>query len=87
MGAPNITGTSTGSVTEGTGAIIGGDLDDSNPWYPTDAWSITVVGTYGTATINPTTGVWSYDLDDSNPAVVALDIGDTHSLICRGWFT
>lgn len=77
MGAPNITGTATGAVTEGTGAVIGGNLDDLNPWFPSDTWSVTVAATYGTATINPATGVWSYDLDDSNPAVQALDSGDT----------
>ncbi|MEZ5777175.1 MAG: Hint domain-containing protein [Paracoccaceae bacterium] len=77
MGAPNIVGTSTGTVTEASGAVITGNLDDSNPWFNNDAWSITVSATYGTATINPTTGVWSYDLNDSHPAVVALNLGDT----------
>jgi VCBS repeat-containing protein len=77
MGAPNITGTTTGSVTENSGLIVTGNLDDSNPWYGNDAWSIISAPTYGIATINPTTGVWSYDLNDSNPVVHALDAGDT----------
>ncbi|MEZ5793498.1 Hint domain-containing protein [Albidovulum sp.] len=77
MGAPNIVGTSTGDVTEGSGAIVSGDLDDSNPFFANDNWSISVAASYGTATINPTTGVWSYDLNDTHPAVVALNLGDT----------
>ena len=77
MGAPNITGTITGDVTDNSGLVIAGNLDDSNPWYPTDTWSISGGATYGIVTINPTTGVWSYDLNDSNPVVHALDTGDT----------
>jgi VCBS repeat-containing protein len=35
-----------------------------------------LVGTYGTATIDAT-GNWSYTLDDANPAVDALNVGDS----------
>lgn len=77
MGAPNITGVTTGAVTEGSGLVISGNLDDSNPWFSNDNWSIISGASYGTATVDPATGVWSYDLDDSHPAVKALDAGDT----------
>lgn len=79
MGAPTIGGVTTGSVTENSGAVITGNLDDVG--FATsntdDTWSISSSASYGTATINPTTGVWSYDLNDSHPAVHALDPGDT----------
>ena len=77
MGAPNIVGAITGDVTENSGLVISGNLDDSNPFWTNDAWSITGSPTYGTVTINPTTGVWSYDLNDTNPVVHALNTGDT----------
>lgn len=79
MGAPTIGGTITGSVTENSGAVITGNLDDVGLLTSNtdDTWSISSAASYGTATINPTTGVWSYDLNDSHPAVHALDPGDT----------
>jgi len=79
MGAPNIGGDLTGAVTADTGDIIGGDLDDIGflSGNNDDTYSITVVGTYGTASINATTGEWAYDLDDSHPAVQALGASDT----------
>ncbi len=79
MGTPNIGGTTTGSVFEDSGAIVTGDLDDIgfNTANNDDTWSISGAASYGTATINPTTGAWTYDLDDNNPVVDALDAGQT----------
>ncbi|MEE4346798.1 MAG: Hint domain-containing protein [Paracoccaceae bacterium] len=75
MGAPNIVGTTAGSVTEKAGLPASGDLDDSGNGFA-DTWSISTAPTYGVATINAN-GTWTYVLDDSNPAVDALDAGDT----------
>lgn len=79
MGAPTIGGTTTGSITENAGGVVTGNLDDVGflTSDTDDTWSISSAATYGTATINPTTGVWSYDLNDSHPTVHALDPGDT----------
>ncbi|UXX82747.1 Hint domain-containing protein [Roseovarius pelagicus] len=79
MGTPTIGGQTTGAVTENSGIIISGNLDDVGllAGNNDDTWSISSSATYGTATINPTTGVWSYDLNDSHPVVHALDPGDT----------
>lgn len=79
MGSPTIGGDTTGTVLEGSGAIVTGDLDDVNPFTDDndDTWSISSAASYGTATINPTTGAWSYDLNDANPVVHALQPGDT----------
>jgi len=79
MGAPNIGGDITGTVTEDSGIIITGDLDDVGFLSGTtdDTWSITSGASYGTATIDPATGTWTYDLDDANPVVDALDAGQT----------
>lgn len=79
MGTPTIGGTTTGSVFEDSGALVTGDLDDVGTLTTNgdDTWSISSGASYGTATINPTTGAWTYDLDDSNPVVDALDAGET----------
>jgi VCBS repeat-containing protein len=79
MGNPTIGGDIAGTVLEGSGAIVTGNLDDINGFTGAndDTWSISSAAAFGTATINPTTGVWSYDLNDSNPVVNALDPGDT----------
>ncbi|NNK78044.1 MAG: calcium-binding protein [Litoreibacter sp.] len=78
MGAPEITGDTTGAVTEGTGDIVTGDLDDTGFFSGNndDVWSVSVGATYGVATIDPVTGIWSYDLTDTNPVVKALDAGE-----------
>lgn len=78
MGTPTIGGDIVGAVTEDSGIIIGGDLDDVGvaTGNTDDLYTITVAATYGLATIDLTTGTWSYDLDDSNPVVNALGAGD-----------
>ncbi len=79
MGTPTIGGDTTGSVLEGSGVIVTGDLDDVGVLTGNndDIWSISGSAAYGTATINPATGLWSYDLNDDDPVVKALDPGDT----------
>ncbi|MFU8863957.1 MAG: Hint domain-containing protein [Rhodobacterales bacterium] len=73
MGA-NIVGTTTGSVIEKSGIPATGDLDNSSSSGGT--WSISSAPTYGTVTIN-SNGLWTYTLNDSNPAVDALNAGET----------
>ena len=79
MGTPTIGGTTTGSVTELSGIVITGDLDDVGFFTGNndDTWTISSGATYGTATIDVNTGTWSYDLTDTHPAVKALDPGET----------
>lgn len=79
MGAPTIGGDISGSVTEDSGLPASGDLDDIGflAGNTDDTWSVTLNGTYGSATIDPTTGTWSYVLNDAHPAVQALGAGDT----------
>lgn len=79
MGTPVIGGDTTGAVLEDSGALVSGDLNDVGigTGNTDDVWSIAAAATYGAATINPSTGEWTYDLDDSNPFVDALDPGET----------
>ena len=77
MGSPpNIGGVISGSVLEDSGAVVTGQLTETaNNWGNT--WSISSGASYGTVTINPSTGLWSYVLNNANPVVDALDGGDT----------
>ncbi|MEO1733437.1 MAG: Hint domain-containing protein, partial [Pseudomonadota bacterium] len=79
MGTPTIAGDTTGTVERDSGIVIGGDLDDVGFLTDNtdDTWSITTGPSYGTATIDPVTGAWTYDLDDTNSAVTDLEFGDT----------
>ncbi len=84
-----ITGTATGTVVEAGGVANGtvgtptatGNLDSTDVDNPNDAW--TAVGTatasasgYGSYTL-AAAGVWTYTLDNSNPTVQALNVGQT----------
>lgn len=75
MGQPNIVGQTTGSVLEDSGLIVTGDLNDDGNGFA-DTWTINSGPSYGTATVNAA-GTWSYDLDDTNAAVEALNAGET----------
>lgn len=77
MGSPpNIGGVVSGAVTEDSGVVINGAMTETaNVWA--DTWSIQSGAAFGTATINPSTGRWTYDLDDTNAVVHALDGGQT----------
>src|SRR4029079_12675005 len=81
--APVITGTASGDVTEagvvdsGTPGVptVTGNLNADDVDNPDDAWtavaSAASANGYGTFTLTAD-GVWTYTLDDDNPAVQAL---------------
>ena len=77
-----ITGTATGSVTEdsiatATGALAATDVDSSAAFVAQSS----VAASYGTFSIDAA-GAWSYTLDDANPTVQALNVGDVlHELV------
>ena len=84
-----ISGVTGGSVTEAGGVgsgipgvpIATGNLDSTDVDNPPDAWNAVGFPTasangYGTYTLTAA-GVWIYILDNSNPAVQALNVGDT----------
>jgi uncharacterized repeat protein (TIGR01451 family) len=79
-----ITGDTTGDVTEAGGVNNGtpgvptdtGDLDSTDVDNPNDAWTVVppgaaTLGGHGTYEVTAT-GVWTYTLDDNDPAVQAL---------------
>ncbi len=82
-----ITGPASGSVTEAGGVNNGtpgtptatGDLTSTDVDNPNDAWqpvSTLLRGDSGFSTYTLTAaGVWTYTLDDSNPTVQALNVG------------
>lgn len=86
-----ITGDTTGDVTEGTGVDATGQLDSFVLVFPIEStWTIIDFPDFGTATladiVDPDTGLvtvtgesvlWRYELDDSNPAVEDLVLGET----------
>ncbi|MGY4828688.1 VCBS domain-containing protein [Sphaerotilaceae bacterium SBD11-9] len=85
--AATITGTATGTVTEAGGdangtagvATTGGtltvaDVDSGQAGFRTPA---SLNGTYGSFSVNTSTGEWTYTLDDSRPATQALTAGQT----------
>ncbi|MBP4043348.1 retention module-containing protein, partial [Aeromonas sp. SrichE-2G] len=88
-----------GTVTEdGAGSLNGNVLDNDVSGADTPAvfvgWSATghdnsaavsALGTYGTFTQNPTTGAWSYTLDNSKAATQALTAGS--NLSYDVWYT
>ncbi len=84
-----ITGDASGTVVEAGGVANGtpgtptatGDLNSTDVDNPNDAW--TAVGSpmvsangFGSYTLTAA-GVWTYTLDNSNPAVQALNVGQT----------
>ena len=84
-----ITGPVTGTVTEAGGVANGtpgtptatGDLNSTDVDNPNDAWEpdgTLLRGDSGFSTYTVTAdGVWTYTLDNSNPAVQALNVGQT----------
>lgn len=73
MAAPNIRGTITGSILEDGGAIVSGALTDIGN-LSANTWAINSGASFGAVSINAS-GVWSYDLDDTNATVNALKFG------------
>jgi len=87
--AANISGTSTGSVTEAggvanatpgtpaaTGTLVAVDVDNASNIFTAVSSPKTSVSGYGTFTITAA-GVWAYTLDNANAAVQALNVGGT----------
>ena len=84
-----ITGTASGTVTEAGGVANGapgiptatGDLNSTDVDNPNDLWEpvgTALRGDSGFSTYTVTaSGVWTYTLDNSNPAVQALNVGQT----------
>ncbi|MDK9716592.1 MAG: VCBS domain-containing protein [Trichlorobacter sp.] len=80
--APTVTstaGSATGAVTEdaatttATGTLVATDVDAGAHL----TWSIAqTAGTYGNLAIDPSTGQWTYTLDNSRPATQALNVND-----------
>ncbi|WP_269582949.1 VCBS domain-containing protein [Roseibium sp. Sym1] len=73
-----ITGGDTGSVTEDSTLVTGGKLDVADPDQGQAALvpQTGVAGTHGTFTVQAD-GTWSYQLDNAQPAVQALQAGGT----------
>ena len=72
----------TGTVTEDTDVVVGllsdnGDvnilfINDTGLWTPA-----TIAGAYGSQLVIDANGVWTYTATNSDPAIQALDTGDT----------
>ena len=84
-----ISGVTNGAVVEAGGVANGtpgtptatGDLHSADVDNPSDVWQAVAAGAatangYGSYALDAT-GVWTYTLDDNNPAVQALNVGDT----------
>ncbi|MUL10571.1 retention module-containing protein [Aliivibrio fischeri] len=76
---PSISGATTGSTIEGTpgkdtaiGELAAVDIDTLD----THTWSvITPDGVYGSLVVDPNTGMWTYQLDNSRPATIGISSG------------
>jgi len=78
MGNPVIGGDLTSSIDEADIIEITRDADIGFGTGNTDdVFTVTTGATFGTATIDSATGTWTYTLDNSDPAVIALNPGDT----------
>ncbi|MCI2394487.1 Hint domain-containing protein [Aliiroseovarius sediminis] len=77
MGNPIIGGDLTGQIDVGDADVFG-DLDDvGDTADQPDSFTVSDQAVYGLASINEETGEWTYSLDSTNPAVQALDVGET----------
>ncbi len=78
--APTISGVTTGSVNEDGTVTTGGQLDKADVDVgDTHTWSVSNAGKgiYGSFTVNSTTGLWAYTLNNSAANVQALKAGET----------
>ncbi|MDX8457194.1 VCBS domain-containing protein, partial [Mesorhizobium sp. VK9D] len=62
------TTTDPGAVTSGTPTVTGTLTPHDPDQGATATWSGNAAGTYGSFAVNPTTGVWTYTLDNSKAA-------------------
>ena len=74
-----ITGDASGSITEGSGTSVTGDLNvsDADTGEAVFRAPASLNGIYGSFTFNATTGAWSYALDNTRAATQALTEGQT----------
>ncbi|MBD1558886.1 hypothetical protein HC752_18285 [Vibrio sp. S9_S30] len=75
---PVISGDATGvvaetAVTTASGSLVTADVDEAD----TASYSVTTAASYGTMTVNPTTGAWEYVVDSSNTTVNSLSKGSS----------
>ncbi|CCO46078.1 putative VCBS repeat and Serralysin domain protein [Vibrio nigripulchritudo SOn1] len=75
---PVVSGDSTGvvaetAVTTATGQLVTADVDDND----TATYSVTTVASYGTLSVNPSTGAWQYVVDSNNATVNSLGKGSS----------
>ncbi|MBD1570425.1 VCBS domain-containing protein, partial [Aliivibrio sp. S10_S31] len=76
---PSISGATTGSTIEGTpgkdvatGELTAVDIDTLD----THTWSVvTPDGVYGSLVVDPNTGMWTYQLNNSRPATIGISSG------------
>ncbi|MGN2617005.1 retention module-containing protein [Aliivibrio fischeri] len=76
---PSISGATTGSTIEGTpgkdvatGELAAVDIDTLD----THTWSVvTPNGVYGSLVVDPNTGMWTYQLDNSRPETIGISSG------------
>ncbi|MDP2575986.1 VCBS domain-containing protein [Vibrio penaeicida] len=75
---PVISGDATGvvaetAITTASGSLVTADVDEAD----TASYSVTTASSYGTMTVNPTTGVWEYVVDSNNATVNSLGKGSS----------
>lgn len=78
MGIPVIGGDTTGTI-DSANLSSSGDLDDVGflAGNNDDTYTISTGASYGTASINSSTGEWTYNVDLTNPAIINLGPGVT----------
>ncbi len=68
-------GTGVGGTASATGTMVSTDVDTG----ATATWSGDAAGAYGAFAIDPSTGAWTYTLDNANPATNALAEGQVET--------
>ncbi len=78
-GPPSVIGGGNTVTTTTSGATDAMDTlaIDNLPATPPPNWRTADLGMYGTLTLNPATGAWTYALDNTRPATQALGLADT----------
>ncbi|OCH21539.1 retention module-containing protein [Aliivibrio logei] len=79
--APEISGVTTADVKEGHVEAVSGQLSATDAENDNLSWQLTSAanGTYGSLTINATTGLWTYILLENSTLALAADATDTDS--------
>jgi T1SS-143 domain-containing protein len=66
-----------GTVVPGTASVTGTLTSSDVDTAATATWTVAGGSSYGSISIDPATGAWTYDLDNSLPATQALQEGET----------